>query len=70
MYELEPGTSTWPYQYECVEEEWLPCSTGTPTLREPDGEHELEPGDLVCFPPGPEGAHKVTQPLGCRDAAS
>ena len=34
--------------------------TGTPTLRDPDGEHELEPGDLVCFPPGPEGAHKVT----------
>jgi uncharacterized cupin superfamily protein len=20
----------------------------------------LEPGDLVCFPNGPEGAHKVT----------
>jgi uncharacterized cupin superfamily protein len=60
VYELEPGNSTWPYHYECVEEEWLLVLTGTPTLRDPDGEHELMPGDLVCFPPGPEGAHKIT----------
>jgi uncharacterized cupin superfamily protein len=60
VYELDPGDSTWPYHYECVEEEWLLVLTGTPTLRDPDGEHELAPGDLVCFPPGPEGAHKVT----------
>ena len=26
---------------------------GRPTLRDPDGEHELAPGDLVCFPEGP-----------------
>jgi uncharacterized cupin superfamily protein len=26
----------------------------------PNGEEELEPGDAVCFPRGPEGAHKVT----------
>jgi uncharacterized cupin superfamily protein len=64
VYQLEPGDSTWPYHYECVEEEWLLVLTGTPTLRDPDGEHELEPGDLVCFPPGPEGAHKVTNRSG------
>jgi uncharacterized cupin superfamily protein len=64
LYELDPGDSTWPYHYECVEEEWLLVLTGTPTLRDPDGEHELEPGDLVCFPPGPEGAHKVTNRSG------
>jgi uncharacterized cupin superfamily protein len=33
---------------------------GRPTLRDPDGVHELEVGDLVCFPEGPDGAHKVT----------
>jgi uncharacterized cupin superfamily protein len=33
---------------------------GRPTLRTPDGEHELAPGDVVCFPAGPEGAHKLT----------
>jgi uncharacterized cupin superfamily protein len=33
---------------------------GEPTLRDPEGEHPLEPGDLVFLPVGPEGAHKVT----------
>jgi uncharacterized cupin superfamily protein len=28
-------------------------------LRAADGEHTLERGDLVCFPPGPAGAHKL-----------
>ena len=28
-------------------------------LRAPDGEHTLQRGDLVRFPPGPAGAHKV-----------
>jgi uncharacterized cupin superfamily protein len=32
---------------------------GGPTLRGPDGERPLRTGDLVCFPVGPEGAHKV-----------
>ena len=30
------------------------------TVRHPDGEDELEAGDLVCFPGGPDGAHKLT----------
>jgi uncharacterized cupin superfamily protein len=60
VYELDPGDSTCPYHYEGVEEEWLLVLTGTPTLRDPDGEHELAPGDLVCFRVGPDGAHKVT----------
>ena len=29
-------------------------------VRHPGGEDELEPGDLVGFPEGPAGAHKVT----------
>ena len=32
---------------------------GEPTLRAPDGERPLRTGDLVCFPVGPGGAHKV-----------
>jgi uncharacterized cupin superfamily protein len=31
-------------------------------VREPEGERTLSRGDLVCFPPGPTGAHKVTNP--------
>ena len=33
---------------------------GAPTLRVPHGEQPLQRGELVCFPPGPDGAHKVT----------
>ena len=60
IYELPPGQTTFPYHYEYGCEEWLLVVTGRPTLRDPEGEHELEPGDVVCFPEGPEGAHGVT----------
>jgi uncharacterized cupin superfamily protein len=60
VYELDTGQSVCPYHYEYGVEEWLIVLEGTPTLRDPDGEHELAPGDLVCFPTGPQGAHKVT----------
>ncbi len=59
LYELPPGQSICPYHYE-YEEEWLLVLTGSPTLREPGAERELQPGELVCFPPGPGGAHKLT----------
>jgi uncharacterized cupin superfamily protein len=59
LYELEPGEKSFPYHYEYGAEEWLLCVPGRPTLRVPDGEHELRPGDVVCFPEGPEGAHQV-----------
>jgi uncharacterized cupin superfamily protein len=60
VYDLPPGQSTFPYHYEYGCEEWLLVVSGRPTLRHPGGEDELEPGDLVAFPEGPEGAHKVT----------
>jgi uncharacterized cupin superfamily protein len=60
VYDIPPGESTFPYHYEFAREEWLLVLTGRPTLRDPDGEHVLEPGDLVLFPEGEEGAHKVT----------
>ena len=58
-YELPPGQSLCPYHYE-FEEEWLVVLDGALTLRGPDGENELVSGDVVCFPPGPAGAHKVS----------
>jgi uncharacterized cupin superfamily protein len=60
VYELGPGESMCPYHYEGVEEEWLIVLEGAPILRDPEGEHELAEGDVVCFPVGPDGAHKVT----------
>ena len=60
VYELNEGNSICPYHWESPEEEWLIVLEGTPTLRDIEGEHELSAGDLVCFLPGPDGAHKVT----------
>ena len=60
LYELEPGERTFPYHYEWGCEEWLLVVAGTPTLRTPEGERELAPGDTVCFPEGPAGAHLVS----------
>ncbi|HZB35256.1 MAG TPA: cupin domain-containing protein [Gaiellaceae bacterium] len=60
LYVLPPGQSICPYHYEYPDEEWLIVLEGRPTLRRPRGEEELEPWDIVCFPSGAEGAHKVT----------
>jgi uncharacterized cupin superfamily protein len=59
LYELPPGEKTWPYHYEQGCEEWLMVVAGKPTLRSPDGEQALEPGDVAVFPEGPAGAHQV-----------
>ena len=59
LYELAPGQRTWPYHYELGNEELLLVVTGAPTVRNPDGEHVLEPGDCLLFPEGPTGAHQL-----------
>ncbi len=64
VYDLPPGQSICPYHFEYGSEEWLVVLQGRPVLRHREGdgeaEDELEPGDAVCFPRGPAGAHKVT----------
>jgi uncharacterized cupin superfamily protein len=60
LYELPPGQSICPYHYEYPEEEWLFVLSGRVTVRHPEGNEELGEGDIVCFPAGPDGAHKVT----------
>jgi uncharacterized cupin superfamily protein len=59
VYELPAGESVCPYHYE-YEEEWLLVLEGAVVVRTPEGEQELERGAVVCFPPGPSGAHKAT----------
>lgn len=58
VYDLSPGEASCPYHYE-FDEEWLLVVEGSVVVRRPDGEQTLERGDLVRFPAGPEGAHKV-----------
>lgn len=64
LYELEPGQRSFPYHYEYGVEEWLIVVAGRPTLRDPDGEHQLRTGDVVCFREGPDGAHQVRNDTG------
>jgi uncharacterized cupin superfamily protein len=64
VYELPPGQAICPYHYEYAEEEWLLVVSGRPSVRDPDGTHELRPDDVVFFPPGPEGAHQVRNDTG------
>ena len=57
LYELEPGQKTFPYHYHHALEEMAIVVRGEPTLRTPEGERRLVPGDCVTFKRGPEGAH-------------
>jgi len=59
LFEIPPGQALCPYHYEYVEE-WLIVLDGDVTVRTPNGDQELVRGDVLCFPPGPQGAHKVT----------
>jgi uncharacterized cupin superfamily protein len=58
VYDVGPGRSSSPYHYE-YEEEWLLVVEGSVVVRRPDGEQTLKRGDLVRFPAGPAGAHKI-----------
>ena len=58
VYDIAPGQSSCPYHYEYAEE-WLLVVAGTVTVRTPDGGHTLNRGDIVRFPSGPGGAHKI-----------
>jgi uncharacterized cupin superfamily protein len=64
VYELPSGQAICPYHYEYAEEEWLIVLEGRPTLRHPDGSDQLEPWDVVFFPRGPAGAHRVQNDTG------
>jgi uncharacterized cupin superfamily protein len=59
VYELPGGQGVCPYHFEWTDEEWLIVLAGRPTLRTPQGEQVLAPGDTVCFPEGPDGAHQI-----------
>jgi uncharacterized cupin superfamily protein len=59
VYELPPdGYSV--YHFHHGSEELLIVLRGQPTLRTPAGERQLDEGEAVFFPPGPDGAHGLT----------
>ena len=59
VVDLDPGEGSEPYHYVYGREEWLLVLAGTPTLRHQQGEDHLQAGDVVCFPEGPAGAHRL-----------
>jgi uncharacterized cupin superfamily protein len=59
VYELPPGQAICPYHYEYAEEEWLIVLEGRPSVRHKDGVKQLDQWDVLCFVPGPDGAHGV-----------
>ena len=62
VYQADADSPIWPYHYHHGIEEWLYVIAGEPLLREPAGERTLTPGDVVCFPSGPVGAHTLKGP--------
>jgi uncharacterized cupin superfamily protein len=59
VWELDPGSVSGQYHVHHATEELIVVLRGRPTLRTPEGERQLEEGDVVHFPVGPEGAHQV-----------
>jgi uncharacterized cupin superfamily protein len=56
LYELERGNFV-VYHAHHGSEELLIVLRGRPTLRTPEGERELDEGEVVHFVRGPDGAH-------------
>ena len=60
IYELPPGKSAYPYHYHLKNEETFFVLKGEGLLRTPEGERAVKAGDLLFFPAGENGAHKLT----------
>jgi uncharacterized cupin superfamily protein len=59
LYELPPGQTQVLYHFHHGNEEAVVVLRGRPTVRTPEGERVLGPGDVVHFPHGAEGAHQL-----------
>jgi uncharacterized cupin superfamily protein len=62
LYELAEGQRVHPYHFHHGIEEWVLVVAGSPLARTTEGERALRPGDVLCFPAGPGGAHQITGP--------
>ena len=59
VYEIPPGKAAYPYHFHYKTEETFYIISGTGLLRTPEGEREVRGGELIFFPAGEEGAHKL-----------
>jgi uncharacterized cupin superfamily protein len=62
LIELLPGAPGGPLHMHYGVEEMFFVLAGTPTVRTPEGEETLAPGDVVYFPEGRDGLHDFSNP--------
>jgi uncharacterized cupin superfamily protein len=62
VWELAPGSDGVAYHFHHGIEELLVVLRGRPVLRASTGERQLDEGEVVHFPPGPDGAHTLSKP--------
>ena len=60
VYEIPPLKSAYPYHYHLKDEETFYILRGEGILKTPHGEEPVAAGELLFFPAGSEGAHKLT----------
>ncbi len=60
VYEIPPGKSAYPYHYHYKNEETFYILSGEGTLKTPEGDRKVGAGELLFFPTGEVGAHKLT----------
>jgi uncharacterized cupin superfamily protein len=64
LWEVPPGEAAYPYHFHYSDEELVVVLSGRPTLRTPEGERELEDGEVLRFGLGEEGAHQILNRSG------
>lgn len=62
LYEIDPGGAVSPLHVHYANAELLLVLAGRPQLHTPQGTRALEPGAVVAFPRGPDGAHRIANP--------
>ena len=60
VYEVPPQKEAYPYHYHLKDEETYYILSGEGLLKTPEGEKRVSAGELLFFPAGSEGAHKLT----------
>jgi uncharacterized cupin superfamily protein len=59
MIEVDAGRDAWPMHFHCVNEEAIFVVSGVGQLRTPSGVQQVQPGDYIAFPVGPDHAHTL-----------
>jgi uncharacterized cupin superfamily protein len=62
LWEFDAHAPDSPLHMHYGVEEMFFVLSGTPTVRTPEGEEQLAPGDVLYFPEGPDGLHTFSNP--------